>query len=355
MVDFAGFLMPVVYEGLTPTVSHNHTRTKASIFDVSHMLQTKVHGKDKEAFMEALVVGDIKGLGRNSGTLSLFTNENGGIMDDVIVSTTSEDYLYVVSNAGCSEKIQAHFQEKLKEHSHLDVTVEHMNNGLIAFQGPAAAKVLATGAPDIDMEGMFFMNNKLTSVFGIGNCRVSRCGYTGEDGFEISVPHEKTVELAEKLLEHEDVELAGLGARDSLRLEAGLCLYGNDMDETTTPPEASLTWTIGKSRRKEANFPGAEKILQMIKDKPAARRVGLLVEKGIARQGAIVEDKDGNEIGRVTSGCPAPSIGKNVAMAYLPRQKCKAGTEVFVRVRKRLLPAKVSRMPFTPAQYYFGK
>jgi len=354
MVDFAGWCMPVLYDSLAISASHKHTRTNASIFDVSHMLQTKIYGKDKTAFIESLVVADVKSMKENSGGLSVFLNEEGGIMDDVIINTTNEDYLYVVSNAGCSDKIKAHLQEQLQDWKSKDVSLEHIDNGLIALQGPAAAGVLSTGT-DIDLTAVSFMQNRVTELFGVPECRITRCGYTGEDGFEISIPRDRTVELTEKLLKHDLVELAGLGARDSLRLEAGLCLYGNDIDETTTPVEASLTWTIAKSRRKERNFPGAEKILQQIKDKPSRRRIGLIVTGGIARQGAVVEDAEGNEIGHVTSGCPSPSSGKNIAMAYLPRLKCKIGTEVNVRVRKRLLKAKVSRMPFVPAQYYFAK
>jgi len=208
----------------------------------------------------------------------------------------------------------------------------------------------------LDVAGMSFMQSRVgVNLFGVEGCTVVRCGYTGEDGFEISVPRNKAVELADKLLGNDQVELAGLGARDSLRLEAGLCLYGNDMDETKTPVEASLLWCVAKSRRQRRDFPGADKVLQQLKDKPKTKRVGLVVEKGIARSGAVVVDESGCEVGEITSGCPSPSSGKNIAMAYIPTQLSQIGTNVGVKVRKRVLQARVVRMPFVPANHYFAK
>ncbi|KAK7076012.1 hypothetical protein SK128_013623, partial [Halocaridina rubra] len=275
MVEFAGYSMPVQYGKVGIASSHNHIRTHCGMFDVSHMLQSKIHGKDRIKFMENLIVGDIEGLADNTGTLSLFTNERGGIIDDLICSKTSLGFLYVVSNAGCKEKDLLHMRERLAEFkskggdAELEIIDDH---GLLAIQGPESAKTLQPLLED-DLNQLYFMHTKEMKVAGIP-CRVTRCGYTGEDGVEISVPNAKATELCETLLEA-GVQLAGLGARDSLRLEAGLCLYGNDIDDTTTPIEAGLAWTIGKRRRQTADFLGAEIILKQLKDKPTRRRIGL--------------------------------------------------------------------------------
>ncbi|WAR25591.1 GCST-like protein, partial [Mya arenaria] len=293
MVPFAGWDMPVQYKD-SISESHKNVRTNAGIFDVSHMLQTKVTGKDRVQvwslnlpvltvyfvmgtmdhkmssalfgdcgeFIESLVVGDIAGLNGNQGTLSLYTNDKGGIIDDLIVNETEQGYLYTQA-------------ERLRKKG-LDVQVEVICNGLIALQGPGMVKTLQPGL-SFDMSELPFMTNRETSVYGIDGCRVTRCGYTGEDGVEISVDVNRTEELVEHLLHANsgvDVRLTGLGARDSLRLEAGLCLYGNDIDEDTTPIEATLAWTIGKRRKAEGGFPGSDIILQQIKDKPKQRRVG---------------------------------------------------------------------------------
>ncbi|XP_060914232.1 aminomethyltransferase, mitochondrial isoform X2 [Labrus mixtus] len=248
MVEFAGWSMPVQYKD-SHIISHMHTREHCSIFDVSHMLQTKVHGKDRVKFMESLVVADIAELKDNQGTLTLFTNEKGGIMDDLIVTKTDQGYLYVVSNAGCADKDSAHMKARLAEYkaAGYNVDLEFLDEALIALQGPSMAQVLQQGLKE-DLSKLTFMTSALATVFGVPGCRVTRCGYTGEDGVEISVPRLRVVELTEKLLANSEVKLAGLGARDSLRLEAGLCLYGNDIDETTTPVEATLVWTIGEIR-----------------------------------------------------------------------------------------------------------
>lgn len=307
MVPFCGWSMPVQYkDGVLP--SHLHTRQQASLFDVSHMLQFKVHGDDRVKFLESLVVADIGGLADNTGTLSLFTTDSGGIIDDLIINKTPE-YLYVVSNAGCADKDLKHLQDRLKAVSgDLDVALEVLEDkALLALQGPKAAAVLQSGVQG-DLSKMFFMRTDVMDVFGIKDVRVTRCGYTGEDGFELSVDQNRAVDLAKALLESKEAEVkpAGLGPRDSLRLEAGLCLYGNDIDENTTPVEAVLVWTIGKRRRAQADFPGAEAILRQIKEKAKRKRVGLLSKGPPARGGATVLDADGNKVGQVTSGCPTP-------------------------------------------------
>lgn len=358
MVPFVGWDMPVQYKD-SISDSHNNVRTQAGIFDVSHMLQTKISGRDRVKFMESLTVADIKGLKDNQGTLSLLTNEQGGIIDDLIINKTDEGYLYVVSNAGCAHKDLPHMMNHAASmrHEGYDVRVDVICNGLLALQGPKMVQVLQPGL-EFDLKDLPFMTTRMASVFGIEHCRVTRCGYTGEDGVEISVSAMKVQELAEHLLncKYVDVRLAGLGARDSLRLEAGLCLYGNDIDDTTTPIEASLAWTIGKRRREEEGFPGSSVILNQLKTKPTQRRVGFLSTGPPARGGTDVFD--GSEqrlIGKVTSGCPSPTLKKNVAMGYVETEFFKPGTKVKFNIRKKMVEATVSKMPFVPTNYYTGK
>lgn len=355
MVEFAGWSMPVQYKD-SHINSHMHTRQHCSIFDVSHMLQTKVYGRDRVKFIESLIVGDIAELKDNQGTLSLFTNTKGGIMDDLIVTNTDQGYLYVVSNAGCADKDSAHMQARLQEFKAAghDVDLEFMEESLIALQGPSMAQVLQKGVGD-DLRKLTFMTSVLTPVFGIQGCRVTRCGYTGEDGVEISVPSGDVVSLTEKLLADSEVKLAGLGARDSLRLEAGLCLYGNDIDETTTPVEASLVWTIGKRRRQARDFPGADIIVPQIKAKTQRKRVGLISSGPPVRQHTPILSSDGRVIGEVTSGCPSPCLKQNVAMGYVEAGFSKVGTSIQVEVRKKAVPAVVSKTPFVPTNYYMGQ
>nr|XP_061841498.1 aminomethyltransferase, mitochondrial-like [Nerophis lumbriciformis] len=352
MVEFAGWSMPVQYKD-SHVSSHTHTREHCSIFDVSHMLQTKVHGKDRIKFMESLVVADVWELKDNQGTLSLFTNDKGGIIDDLIVTKTDQDYLYVVSNAGCADKDSAHMKARLSElkASGCDVDLEFLDEALIALQGPSMCRVLQEGVKE-DLAKLTFMTSALATIFGVPGCRVTRCGYTGEDGVEISVPQSRVVELTERLLAHSEVKLAGLGARDSLRLEAGLCLYGNDIDETTTPVEAALLWTIGKRRRQTGGFPGADVIVPQIKAKTARKRVGLVSTGPPVRQHTPILSPDGKVIGEVTSGCPSPCLKKNIAMGYVDAAFAKNGTAIQVEVRRKVVPAVVSKMPFVPTNYY---
>uniref|UniRef100_A0A2K6TQ69 Aminomethyltransferase n=1 Tax=Saimiri boliviensis boliviensis TaxID=39432 RepID=A0A2K6TQ69_SAIBB len=325
MVAFAGWSLPVQYQD-SHTDSHLHTRQHCSLFDVSHMLQ---------------------------GTLSLFTNEAGGILDDLIVTNTSEGHLYVVSNAGCWEKDLALMQDKVRElqNQGRDVGLEVLDNALLALQGPTAAQVLQAGVAD-DLRKLPFMTSAVMEVFGVSGCRVTRCGYTGEDGVEISVPAAGAVHLATALLENPEVKLAGLAARDSLRLEAGLCLYGNDIDEHTTPVEGSLSWTLGKRRRAAMDFPGAKVIVPQLKGKVQRRRVGLMCEGAPMRAHSPILNMEGTMIGTVTSGCPSPSLKKNVAMGYVPFEYSRPGTKLMVEVRRKQQMAVVSKMPFVPTNYY---
>ncbi|PIK59098.1 putative aminomethyltransferase, mitochondrial [Apostichopus japonicus] len=311
-------------------------REHAAIFDVSHMLQSKMYGKDRVKFIESLTVADVEGFKENMGGLSLLLNDNGGIIDDLIISKTDKDYLYIVSNAGCAEKDQAHINERLAEFKAKghDVTfVPISDRALIAVQGPSAAKVIQEGV-SFDMSKLTFMTTAEATIFGIPNCRITRCGYTGEDGVEISVPESEVVSLVSQLLDSKagSVQLAGLAARDSLRLEAGLCLYGNDIDDTTTPVEANLSWTVAKRRRKLADFPGASHVLTHLKEKPTRRRVGLISTGAPARPGSEVMDEAGVTIGEVTSGGPSPILKKNIMMAYLPLKVSKPGSEVTVKL-----------------------
>ncbi|KAF1645242.1 Aminomethyltransferase, mitochondrial, partial [Eudyptes chrysocome] len=302
------------------------------------------------------------------GTLTLLTNERGGIVDDLIVTNTSEDHLYVVSNAGCTDKDLAIMRGRAAElqAAGSDVHLEVSDNALLALQGPSMARVLQAGLPD-DLAKLSFMNSITTTVFSVPGCRVTRCGYTGEDGVEISVPAGRAVELAERLLGVPEVWPAGLAARDSLRLEAGLCLYGNDIDETTTPAEAGLLWTLGKRRRAAMDFPGAAIIMAQVKEKPKRKRVGAA---GLARawpQAAVTAGEGAGAAGphsppcvltspgTVTSGCPSPSLGKNIAMGYVEAVHSRAGTALTVEVRKKQHPALITKMPFVPTQYYMAK
>ncbi|XP_066452932.1 aminomethyltransferase, mitochondrial isoform X2 [Eleutherodactylus coqui] len=352
MVEFAGWSLPVQYKD-SHIASHLHTRQHCSLFDVSHMMQTRIHGKDRITFIESLVVGDIAELKQNQGSLSLFTNDHGGIIDDLIVTNTSDNYLYVVSNAGCAEKDSAHMQDKLKEFraDGRDVALEVMDCALLALQGPSTANVLQAGLSD-DLTKLTFMTSVTTSVFGISGCRVTRCGYTGEDGVEIAVPGARAVELAERLLQSDEVKLAGLAARDSLRLEAGLCLYGNDIDESTSPVEASLVWTLGKRRRTAMDFPGASVIVPQIKGKVTRKRVGITSAGPPVRQHTPILNLEGRVIGEVTSGCPSPCLRMNVAMGYVEPEYVKAGTALRLEVRKKMVDGATCKMPFVPSRYY---
>lgn len=314
------------------------------------------YGKDRYDFIESLTVADVRKLKENSGSLTLFTNEAGGIKDDLIV-TNAPGHLYVVSNAGCRDTDMPHMENRIKEMQAdgKDVSLEFIDDmGLVALQGPRMSEALQP-LTDIELNKLGFMQSSVGTVAGIENCRVTRCGYTGEDGVEISVDDTKTKHLVEALLQSSgEPALAGLGARDSLRLEAGLCLYGNDIDETTTPVEATLAWTIPKSRRVSGGFPGAEVILKQLKDGATRKRVGFLSSGPPVRGHMDIVDQQGNVVGMTTSGCPSPSLGKgnNISMGYVDKKMSKNGTELYIVVRKKKVPAVVSKMPFCPTNYF---
>ncbi|PSW20342.1 glycine cleavage system aminomethyltransferase GcvT [Photobacterium sanctipauli] len=352
MVPFAGYDMPVQY-ALGVRKEHIHCREAAGLFDVSHMGQLRLHGANAAKVMESLVPVDIIDLPAGKQRYAFFTNEQGGILDDLMV-TNFGDHLFVVVNAACKDQDIAHIKAHLPE----DVTMELIDDrALLALQGPKAAEVLARLNPAVS--DMVFMDATSLELVG-AECLVSRSGYTGEDGYEISVPADKAEELARALLGEDEVEWIGLGARDSLRLECGLCLYGHDIDTTTTPVEASLLWGISKPRRADgeraAGFPGADIILEQIKTKDVARkRVGLIGQsKAPVREGSKLFDADDNEIGIVTSGTFGPTKGAPVAMAYVKTDLAVIGTEIFAEVRGKKLPMTVEKMPFVPQNYYRG-
>lgn len=353
MVPFAGYDMPVQYE---PGVmkEHLHTRTKAGLFDVSHMGQVFVRGASYEAAargLETLIPIDVLGLGQNRQRYGFFTNADGGIEDDLMLANRG-DHVFVVVNAACKEADIAHMKAALEP----DLTVtEITDRALLALQGPAAESVLATLDPRA--ADMRFMDVATLDLKGV-EAWVSRSGYTGEDGYEISVPTDVAEDIAQALLDHSDVEAIGLGARDSLRLEAGLCLYGHDIDATTTPVEGGLTWAIQKVRRtggdRAGGFPGAEKVLAEMDSGAARKRVGLLpAGRAPMREGVtLFATEDATDpIGTITSGGFGPSVGAPVAMGYVTTEYTALGTTIFGELRGKRQPLTVTKMPFTAAKF----
>jgi len=350
MVPFAGYDMPVQYP-LGVKREHEHTRQACGLFDVSHMGQILLRGPNPAEALETLVPADIVGLAEGMQRYALFTAEEGGILDDLMV-VNAGDHLYLVVNAACREQDIAHLRRGLLDHE-----VEVLERGLLALQGPAAAGVMQRLCPDACE--MVFMQHGRFTIDGI-DVWVSRSGYTGEDGFEISVAAEDADTLARRLLAEEEVEAIGLGARDSLRLEAGLCLYGHDINTDTPPVEAGLIWAIGKPRRRggerAGGFPGADLILHQVEAKDHRRkRVGLLGDgRAPVREGAELFDTEGKYLGRVTSGGFGPSVGQPVAMGYVSIEASEIGTTVYAEVRRKQLPMTVSKMPFVTPGYHRG-
>ncbi len=347
MVPFAGYDMPVQYP-LGILKEHQHTRDKAGLFDVSHMGQVRLTGDDPAAALEALVPGDIKGLGRGRMRYTLFLNEQGGILDDLMV-TNAGDHLFLVVNAACKEQDVAHMRDRLKGKAEVELLDDL---ALMALQGPAAAGVLARFIPEAAT--MKFMSYLPATFNGIPVI-ITRSGYTGEDGYEISCDKSDADTIARALLAEDEVEAIGLGARDSLRLEAGLCLYGHDIDTTTTPVEAALEWALSKRRREEGGFPGYDIIKDQLANGAPRRRVGLRTEgRQPAREHTEICDMNGNKIGEVTSGGFGPTFNAPVAMGYVDRAHAALDTPVQLMVRGKPLAAKVAAMPFVPQRYYRG-
>lgn len=354
MVPFAGYSMPIQYKDSIMDSTVN-CRENGSLFDVAHMCGLSLKGPDCIPFLEKLVIGDIAGLAPGTGTLSVFTNEKGGAIDDTVITKVKDDHIYLVVNAGCRDKDLAHIEEHMKSFKAKGGNVSwhiHDERSLLALQGPLAAPVLQKLTKD-DLSKMYFGQFSMIDIGGFP-CYLTRTGYTGEDGFEISVPDEHAVELAKQILEKSEgkVRLTGLGARDSLRLEAGLCLYGNDLEQHITPVEAGLTWAIGKRRRAEGGFLGAEVILKQIADGPKIRRVGFISSGPPARSHSEIKNDSGENIGEVTSGGFSPCLKKNIAMGYVKSGNHKAGTKVNIVVRGKSYEGVVSKMPFVPTKYY---
>lgn len=354
MVPFAGYDMPVQY----PTgilTEHNWTREHAGLFDVSHMGQAFLIAQDKShetvaKALEALVPADILSLKPNQQRYSQLLSEDGGILDDLMVTRVGapghEGWLYLVVNASMKEADYAHIESRLPA----GVTLKRKDDlGLMALQGPSAEAVLARMAPQA--ADIPFMMSADLQIEGIW-CHVSRSGYTGEDGFEISCHGKDAPTLWKALLADPEVKPIGLGARDSLRLEAGLCLYGHDIGTTTTPIEAGLNWSIQKRRREEGGFPGADRIQRELKEGTARVRVGIKPEgRAPAREGSVITTPDGREVGIVTSGGFGPTVNGPVAMGYVSRDVSAVGTELHLIVRGKPISAKVAAMPFVPHRY----
>mgnify|MGYP003493227982 FL=1 len=358
MVPFAGYSMPVQYPaGLM--AEHLHTRAAAGLFDVSHMGQLRLVGADAAAAFESLMPVDVIDLAVGKQRYGLLLNEAGGIMDDLMFTNRCAD-IFVIVNGACKVADIAHIQARIGMRCQV---ISEPDRALLALQGPQAVTALSRLAPGV--EKLVFMTGGSFTVSG-ADCFITRSGYTGEDGFEISVPARHADALARALLADSGVKPVGLGARNSLRLEAGLCLYGNDIDTSTDPVEAALTWAIQKVRRKggarAGGFPGAIKILAACADntgaiaqKPLRKRVGLIAQERVpVRDGVELFSTDGKPLGKVTSGLLGPSIDQPIAMAYVPLEYATLGTTVHAMVRGKSVPMVVSAMPFTPHRYHRG-
>ena len=344
MVPFAGYAMPVQYQGVL--AEHLHCRAHAALFDVSHMGQATLSGAGAAAALERLVPGDMLGLRPGRQRYTLLTNEAGGILDDLMVANLGGEKLFLVVNASRKEIDFTHIAANLPSGVQLLV---HEDRALLALQGPAAAAVISRiGAEAAELP---FMGVAAVTLAG-APCLVSRSGYTGEDGFEISVPADNAVAVAQRILDEPEVIPAGLGARDSLRLEAGLCLYGNDIDELTSPIEADLAWVIGKRRRAAWDFPGAAVIRDQLENGAPRRRVGIRPDgRAPARALTEIVAGDGTEAGTITSGGFSPTLSAPIAMGYVRKDLAALGTALHLMVRGKPLPARVVPMPFVPHRY----
>ena len=344
MVAFAGYAMPVQYQGVL--AEHLHCRARAALFDVSHMGQATLTGVTGAAALERLAPGDLLGLKPGRQRYTLLTNEAGGIIDDLMVSNIGEDRLFLVVNASRKDDDFVHIAANLPPGARLH---PHEDRALLALQGPDAAAVIARLGPEAAR--LPFMGVAAVALAGIP-CIVSRSGYTGEDGFEISVPADRAEELARRLAAEPEVAPAGLGARDSLRLEAGLCLYGNDIDELTTPIEAGLAWVIGRRRRTAWDFPGGAAIRDQFEHGAHRHRVGIRPDgRAPARAQTEIVASDGTAAGTVTSGGFSPTLSAPIAMGYVRKDLAADGTALHLVVRGKPLPAHVVPMPFVPHRY----
>ena len=344
MVPFAGYHMPVQYEGII--AEHLWTREHAGLFDVSHMGQLTIYGANADAALETMMPGDFKVLKDGRLRYSMLLDDKGGIVDDLMATRRGEHFYVVVNGATKAGDIQM-MQSRLPR----ELVLDHMKEqALLALQGPEAAAVLDALAPGV--AELVFMQGGAFRIDG-QPAWISRSGYTGEDGFEISVPAIAAAAVADRILADERVRPIGLGARDSLRLEAGLPLYGHDIDTATTPVMADLNFAIGKRRRAEGGFPGAERILREVEHGAPQKRVGLFIDgKQPVREGAIILDREANEIGRITSGGHSPSLGRPIAMGYVATALSEPGSRLKVEQRGKLFQAEVTAMPFVPHNYH---
>ncbi|MBV1864997.1 MAG: glycine cleavage system aminomethyltransferase GcvT [Rhodobacteraceae bacterium] len=343
MVDFAGWEMPVQYP-MGIMGEHNQCREAAAVFDVSHMGQVELHGVNVAAALETLVPASIVPLADGRARYTFFTNEQGGIMDDLIVANAG-DHLFVVVNASMRDQDIGHMRDNL-----IGVeVVELTDRALVAVQGPKAVDVVGALCPAVvDLK---FMETVVADIMG-ASCRISRLGYTGEDGYEVSMPESRAVEITRAFLDHPDCAPAGLGARDSLRLEAGLCLYGNDIDNDTSPIEAQLNWAIQKRRREEGGFPGAARIQQELADGPSRKLVGIKPDgRAPARAHVEVQTLDGRHVGEITSGGFGATVGAPVAMGYVSASAAEVGTKVNLIIRGKAQPATITALPFVQQNY----
>ena len=351
MVEFAGYDMPVNYPGGI-IAEHKHCRESAALFDVSHMGQLRLAGDDAAKALESLVPVDVADLAVGKQRYAFFTNASGGILDDLMITRRAND-LFVVVNAACKDADIRHLVTNIGHRCNVQPLPDR---GLLALQGPKAVTALSRLNPGV--AALTFMSGSEFELAGLA-CFVTRSGYTGEDGFEISVPARDAEELSRALLQLPEVKPAGLGARDTLRLEAGLCLYGHDINETTTPVEAGLTWAIQKVRRaggaRAGGYPGASVINAQLATGPVVKRVGLLgLERVPVREGAKITDAHGHGLGHVTSGTLSPTVNHPIAMAYLAANHALPSHEVYADVRGKKQPMRVCSMPFTPHRYFRG-
>lgn len=362
-VPYAGYNMPVLYKGHTHKESHNWVRSKVGLFDVSHMLQHRYSGRNAAGFLQQITPIDLALLAPYTSSLSVLLNKDGGIIDDTIITKHGEEYYYMVTNAGCREKDVAFIKEELRQFD--DVQHETFESTLLAVQGPKAAELMQKFTRE-KLDRVKFGETRFLTLNSLidSEIHLARSGYTGEDGFELSIPSSSANEIAQAqdffeflIAEYPDlVKPVGLAARDSLRLEAGMCLYGNELSEDITPVEASLAWLVPKSRREEGGFNGSSKILAQLRDKKLvpSRRIGIVSTGPAPRTDAEVYDASGeNKVGVVTSGCFSPTLEKNVAQAYVAKT-VKIGDEVNIKIRGKMRPGQLVKLPFVANNFYRG-
>lgn len=348
MGEFAGYDMPIFYQGMGVLKEHMYTREAAGIFDVSHMGQYEIRGADRVKFTEWVMPADVAKMPSGTSVLTMIPNERGGLLDDCII-TKYEDHIFVVLNAGCKEKDVEHL-EKMRAEFKGDVQLVPLERSLVALQGPKAAQILSHYVDNLaDLD--FLHGRKEVIIKGM-KTQVTRCGYTGEDGFEIAAENKEVGNLVDLLME-KDAKLIGLGARDSLRLEGGMNLYGHELSEDINPVAARFMWAIPKRRMEEGGFIGYEKI-KFFKENNSAvpqLRVGVISTGPVARENTPIE-VNGKVVGRLTSGCPSPCIKKNIGLGYVDRDLAKKGTKVELIIRDRRVAAEITPPPFVPLRYY---